>query len=145
MKRYRSRLATVLRVRHIHQDLARAELVRAGDAARAAASAAEAATDHYAAVRAELPVDDRVPSALALRQRVELAGRSAAAATAAAVHAGAARDTARTLYVEASARVTVIDNLEQRRRAEHAVAAQREEIAAIDDLVTARYVREARS
>lgn len=144
MKRYTFALEPVLRVRRIVEDQAKADLARTEqqrlEAERAAARREEA---H----RAAEPASGKLLAAASF-----LAAREQHERTAAALE-GAKRDSrAAALAAEASRRALVaargdviaLENLDDRRRDEHAKDAQREETVETDDLVTGRRRRERR-
>ena len=141
MKRYRFRLEQVLRVRRIEEEQAKASLVAANRHVTETEALLNAKIERYASITN--PVGTRsVNDFLTAR-----AGHEAAAA--AVVSAGAALDDARRGaedarhgWMLAASRVTALENLHARRRAEHAAEAEHEAAMEIDDLVTSRYGRQ---
>ncbi|HTW09111.1 MAG TPA: hypothetical protein VME46_16500 [Acidimicrobiales bacterium] len=162
MKRYEFNLAAALRVRKIHEDMAKSELHKARAAAAAAELVAQQSLAHFEQVRNRPTAP--VPGAEApgpadhanLRPKgpaqsepewMQQAERQMLAAQA-AMNARESLDAARTVavaamdkYMAATQAVAVLGHLDEHRREEHAAAAQREEMAAVDDMVTSRHVR----
>lgn len=137
MKRYQFSLATVLRARRAHEDLARADLMRAHQsAARAAAAVAESRAHYAAASSAAAGAEFR-----AHRELWVLAGQAVTGSenTEGESRAGVAAATER--FLAASQAVSALEHLDDRQRQEHAAQTQREEVAVIDDLVTSRHFR----
>lgn len=142
MKRYRFRLEQVQRVRRVQEDLAAAEL---GIAQRDEATAVLAEQARHAAVAARPRPRGAYGGAQLLTDRLvwdaELAAldRSAAERIAAGLRTAEQRDA----WLVASRRVKALDLLDERRREEHRVEADREEAARVDDLVAGRFRRHA--
>jgi flagellar export protein FliJ len=140
MKRYRFTLGSVLRVRKVEEDQA---IMQLAEAERARAVAAEASARRESAHRAALRQQHETTTTafLAHRERLERTA-NAVRSSHDAVHAAEAATVARRAAVAAaSAAVNALENLDERRRAEHALELQREEAAEIDDLVTGRHRR----
>lgn len=139
MRRYSFNLGTVLRARQLQQDVALGALQKARMAAAAAELAANTSLSHYEQLRG--PDDDNF---MAHRQRSELAAQAAVCAQ--DVLAGARATVAASMneYVVATQAVSVLEHLDDRRRKEHALAAQRQEVAEVDELVTNRHARQHR-
>lgn len=141
MKRYSFRLEPVLRVRRIEEDRAVLELANATRQLVAAQETLDRRVDRYGAVpvpQGPVPVDQL------LRMRARLDGVAASV-----VHAGVERlraeanvDTRRQLWSDAATRVAALERLDERRRAEHATEAQRQELVEVDDMVVARVGRQ---
>jgi flagellar protein FliJ len=133
VKRYRFRLETVLRVRRLEEDAARAGLLAANRAVAQACAGRDRALTHYRGLPAELG-----PSSTAdlrrNRQRAELAAAVLTARQAALDEA--AREVVRTRehWMEAVSRVKVLERLDQRRREEHRLEAERAETRFLDDV-----------
>lgn len=140
MKRYRFGLEPVLRVRRIQEDVARAGFVAANVELSGAEVLLDATLDRYTTMPQQ---PGPRPSAAWLVDRSGLE-RTAASVTAAVVAREAARlsmeDQRRSLQV-ARVRVTGLERLDGRHRAEHAVAARRDEDAEADEQVSARHGR----
>lgn len=141
MRRYRFRLESVLRLRRAEESRARDVLAAANAELRQALRARDAEARRYAAL----------PRSLGEMTLEQYLGEAAAAALAAATLAQARRVVsvaaarvaeAQLAWSSAAQRLAVLERLDERRRVEHAVEAQREEAAALDDLVTSRYVAE---
>lgn len=142
MTRYRFRLATVLRVRRMEEEAAKLDLRASNVALRQAVVARDEAEDRY---RAFASGGTAVASAAALhaeRLQAGLLAEQAAAAQRVAMERASAAALAQARWSKAAKRVAVIERLAARRRAEHAAAELRAEIALVDDLVTARYAAE---
>lgn len=142
MKRYRFRLEQVQRVRRVQEDLAAAAL---GAAQRVEADAAvHEAHRHDALARRERPAGRYEQGRLLAERAVwdaELADldRAVADRRAAAARTAECRDG----WLAASRRVKALDLLDERRREEHRLLADREEAARVDDLVAGRFRRQA--
>ena len=137
MKRYSFRLQPVLRVRRIEEERAVAALA---DATRGLASA-EAMLQRRLDRYAEVPVaSGPMPVEQLLRLRARQEGNAAAV-----VHAGTERLRAEAVvelrrqdWSQAAMKVGALERLDERRREEHAIEAQREELVEVDDMVVAR-------
>ena len=136
MRKYTFSLGTVLRARQLQEDMARASLQKAHLAAAAAELAANSSLAHYEQLKA--PSDDDF---MAHRQRSELAAQAAVGAQERL--AGARQTVAASMddYVAAAKAVSVLRHLDERRREEHALAGQREEVAEVDEAVNNRHAR----
>ena len=134
MKKYSFPLAAALRARQLQQDVARSELQKANLAADAAQLVAKASLEHYEQVRGGNDADF-----LAGRQQAGLAAGSLTDARLALAAARAAVDEAMARYLEAAKAVSVLEHLDERRRQEHRLDAQREEATVVDELVVARH------
>lgn len=140
MRRYQFALEPVLRVRRIQEDVARARLVAATVGLAGAETVLQASLERYAAPTREAGVRTSA---------TWLADRDVRARTAASVAAAsAARDAAeRTVVSErgslqaARSRVTGLERLDGRHRAEHAVLSRRDEDVEVDEQVSARHGR----
>lgn len=141
MRRFRFRLETVLRVRRVQEDLARAELMTANHAAHERAALVAARTAEYDA--RELPSGVHSYDTFAL-QTFRWDAAAGAVTTARAAHRDAMAVVAdrRRDWSEARARVAALERLEERRRADHALEVRRAEDRLVDDLVVARHRRE---
>lgn len=142
MKRYRFRLDTVLRVRQVEEERARGELALAHRRLAEADAVLEERIEHYGAVpqpTAPLPA----VSFLAARDRQEWAARSVVTAGTARIAADTTVAERRSEWAAAATRVSALERLDERRRAEHRIEAQRQEGLEVDDMVVARVVRRA--
>lgn len=128
MKRTTDRLATVLRVRRVQEQVAAGRLASA-EAARRAADAA--LVDRRAAV--PVPRTDR--------QVVELSWAAVDRARLVAASAVDAADRERATWSDAARRVKGLERLDERLRAEARVEELRRQAAVLDDLVTTRIGR----
>ncbi|MGC8625993.1 MAG: hypothetical protein ACP5VR_00315 [Acidimicrobiales bacterium] len=133
MKRYRFQLEAVLRARRVQEGVARAALVAANSAARAAELATKEALAHYQQV-AQKPGEDFMSD----RERATLAAKSFFQANESYRRAKAAAEAAVAQYLEARRHVAMLDRLDERQRAEHALAVQHEEAVLADELATNR-------
>jgi flagellar protein FliJ len=137
-RRYRFRLAAVLRVRQAEEEQAAEALRRANTRVRELL----AVRDEEAARYRSLAVASGPMTATELRQEravAALVADTVAAADQAAMTAAANAALAQVAWSEAARRVTVLERLDERRRAEHADDERRAEITEVDDLVTARH------
>ena len=144
MKRFRFRLAQVLHVRQVQEDQARFALLAANRDAQLAA----ARVDERLAEHASRRMPSGPQSYVDFERSVFLLDSSAGAVAAArASHREAlvVVDERRTEWTEARMRVAALERLETRRRAEHAIEAQRAEDQLVDDLVVARHARGVRA
>jgi len=143
VKRYAFRLASVLRVRRVQEDLAKADLVAANVRVLDARAVLEERIDHYDSLLEE---EDGLGAvslevALARRQRLNLAAAGVVRAVQSRHAAETRAEEARVRYLDAARAVSVLERLDQRRREEHRVEVDREETRAVDDLVVGRYGR----
>jgi flagellar biosynthesis chaperone FliJ len=140
MKRYQFRLETVLRVRRIEEER---ELVALASARRAAVAAERAAADCLAHYRSLSGTGQRSasPAFVATRGRLGLAADSVRDADAAHVRAVEAADVQRARWTESAQRVSSLERLDERGRADHDVEVRRDEDRVVDDLVTGRFGR----
>jgi flagellar FliJ protein len=143
MKRFHFRLDRVQRVRQIEEDRAAAALAAANGAVTAATRFRHEREEAYAAVPRE-PARTGVGRFLAARGLRDLAADAVQAAAAAELLAAETAAARRQDWSVAAARVSVLDNLEDRRRDEYGLESLRAETVTVDDLVTARHGRLAR-
>lgn len=146
MKRYRFPLGQVLRVRRIEEDRAAGELAAARLAERAEEERKAARLAACQAVASPPPpagagFPGGVGGFLAWRDRCDRAGSAAIAAAHAHREAIAQSERSRAGWAAAAMRVSALEHLDDRRRAEHRDAAERAETVAADDLVTSRWSR----
>jgi flagellar export protein FliJ len=142
VRRYRFRLAPVLRVRRAEEERARAELQLANREVFEAAATLEAREAHFRALPASTPHVS--PEELA-RER-DVASMAAAAVIAARHHLHDAHVRAAQraeAWHAASMRVKALDRLDERQRDEHAVEMARDEARTVDEMVMGRRLREA--
>ena len=138
MKRFRFRLEHVLRVRNVQEDMARAELLGANRAAHDAAARVEARLADYTT----RTIPRGAHSYEAFERALFLADTAAGAVKVArndyldaldVVHARRAD------WHDARRRVSALERLEDRRRAEHELEMRRAEDRLVDDMVVARF------
>ena len=136
MKRYKFRLEAVLRARRAEESVAQTNLLRANASVLAAEAATDRSSAHYREVR-ELPGLDFMVQ----RERATLAARALIGARESLGEARATREAAMLSYLGSARAVSVLERLDERRREEHAVAAQREDSLVVDEMVTSRHRR----
>ena len=140
MKKFRFRLESVLRVRRIQEDQARAGLLNANAAAREAAHVVDARVARYhelarpAGLQAEPEFEKTLFTLDAAAGAVDVAREQQ-------LHALATVAERRADWSDASMRVAALERLEDRQRAEHRVEVQRDADRTTDDLVVSRYAR----
>lgn len=137
MKRYRFRLEQVQRVRRVQEDLTAVALVAAR---RAEAATILAVQERRAALAARARPSGVIPATgLQADQTVWSAGLAALdAADAERLRAADAVAVERDRWLLASRRVRALELLDERRREEHRIAADREDAKRVDDLVAGR-------
>lgn len=137
MKRYSFRLADVLRVRRLQEDMARSGVLSARRAEDAAAQLTAQRESHYAG----LATSGHHQSAAAFLAWRAQAGHRADAVVMARNdrrEAGAATASAVDGWRTAHGRVEMLERLDERRREEHHVEVRRDEDATADELIVAR-------
>lgn len=140
MKRFRFRLAQVLRVRRLQEDQARFALLDANRQAHAAAARLEAGIATYR--QRALPIGAQ--SYDDFERNLFLLDSAAAAVVIAREEHRVALETVeerREVWMGARQRVAALERLESRRRDEHELEMRREEDRLVDDLVVARHGR----
>lgn len=142
MKRYEFRMAKVLRVRRLQEDAARAAVAAARAAEDAAVASLGESQAHYAA-RPGADATQPVNQFLAVHTRGEWRGQAVVQARVrrqmAADDTGVAVDG----WHVANRRVEGLERLDERRRSDYAVLTQRDEDAAVDEIMSARARRTA--
>ncbi len=133
MKRYRFNLEGVLRARRAQEGVARTAFALATSAARAAEAVARESLAHYEAVTSA-PGEDL----LAKQELGTLAARSLVEARASSEQAKGAAEDALSEYLVARQAVAMLERLDSGRRAEHALAVQREEALLADEMTANR-------
>jgi flagellar export protein FliJ len=143
MKKYRFRLEQVLRVRRLEEERARAAVLVAR---READVSAGRVRDRIAAYHSFEPAAGPVASARLLADRALHTLRADAVEVARGREAEAWKVVADRLQVWSGAaqKVAALERLDERRRADHALAARREDDLVVDDLVTVRFARQER-
>ncbi|MGQ0825062.1 MAG: hypothetical protein ACT4OX_08565 [Actinomycetota bacterium] len=138
MKKFKFRLDNVQRVRQVQEDQARFALMQANRAAHETAARVDARLHAYLAMPR---VIEPMTHTDFERMRFELEA-AATAVEAARIEHREALDVIDERHVEwlaAKQRVSALERLENRRRAEHAIDLRRGEDRLIDDLVVARH------
>jgi flagellar export protein FliJ len=143
VKRYRFRLEPVLHVRRTERDFAAAGVQVAQSTARAEETvlterdrAYAASLDHGGARSAAAFLGEQAHRAALAAAVLDSRRRVAVAAEAV--------EQARGVLALAATKVSALERLDERQRAEHTAAARREEDLVVDDLVVARFGRNAR-
>ena len=140
MKRFQFRLQSVLRVRRIQEDLARARLLNANAGAREAERVVDARVARYHDLDRPAGTQHE-PEFARTWFTLDAAAGAVDVAREQQIQAVARVTERRTEWSEASMRVAALERLEERQRAEHAIEVQRDEDRVVDDLVVSRYVR----
>ena len=140
MKRYAFRLEAVLRARRAAESVAQANLLRANASVLAAEAAADRSSAHYREVQTLPGLGFMVH-----RERATLAARALIGARESLSEARATREAAMLSYLGSARAVSVLERLDRRRREEHAMAARREDILVVDEIVTNRHRGKGRS
>ncbi|MDA8291442.1 MAG: hypothetical protein M0Z33_07185 [Actinomycetota bacterium] len=141
MRRYVFRLASVLRLRRAEEEQARERLQLANTRLRERILARDAEAARYRALVARAPAED----ADGLRTEMHTASLAAATVDAARRSVATAASDVALAQIEwqvAARRVEILERLDDRRRMEHLAEEGRAEVAVVDDLVTARFVRD---
>jgi flagellar export protein FliJ len=141
VKRYDFRLEAVRRVRRLQEEQARADLRRMSLAVTSAEQQLVAMGERYAAVtaaRAGGQGPQSTEAFLAGLARHQLAADTVTAARDAVRAAGDELDQARAAWQQAAGRVTALDKLDERLRAEHALAAARQQDAEATEAARSR-------
>ncbi len=141
MKRYRFPLHTVLRVRQSEEDLASASLLQANNQVRASTEALNETVRRH---EQRPPPAGAVDSSTFAMRQARAAWSAAAVRQAEQAHAAAeARaDEARVQWQDAARKVKALERLDERRRAEHHLLAERAGERETDDIVVGRHGRE---
>jgi len=138
MKRYRFRLEQVARIKRLEEDQARYDLAHCNAVLGRDREALSSEQSRYAS----LPVHVGTMSADSLKNEMAVGALCAATLLEAERRVDSSEAlvrTARSVWVERHRGVAVLKRLDERRRIEHDLDAQREEAAAIDDIVTGRW------
>lgn len=142
MKRYRFRLATVLRVRRMEEETAKLELRTANLALRQAVAARDLVDERYRAYASDRTAITSAAELQAERLEAGLLAEQLAKAQRIAIERATAAALAQARWSRAAKRVAVIERLDARRRSEYVAEELRAEVALVDDLVTSRYASE---
>lgn len=140
MKKYTFSLSKVLRVRRIQEEQAAAQLA-AARATAAAATERELGAAHALASRCARGGLQPAASFLAWTESVMLAGEALSDARAEVQAADEVLETRRDEWSSAAARVSALENLDERGRDAHKLESRREETKITDDIVTVRWER----
>jgi flagellar export protein FliJ len=144
LKKFRFRLDSVLRVRRIQEEQAKARLLTANALAREAERVVDARLVHY--YELQRPAGVQVEPLFARTWgHLDTAADAVDVAREQRIAALAAVAERRAEWTDASMRVAALERLEARQRAEHAVEVQRDEDRLTDDLVVSRYTRNKRN
>src|SRR4051812_4956707 len=141
MKRFKFRLHSVLRVRRIQEDQARARLLTANVAAQQAGLVVDARVARYHDLDRPAGLQHE-PDFARTWFSLDAAAGAIDVAREQQIEALAQVASRRSEWSEASMRVAALERLEERQRALHAIEAQRDEARTTDDLVVSRYSRE---
>jgi flagellar protein FliJ len=140
MKKFTFRLGSVLRVRRIQEEQAKARLLTANAAAREAERTVDARLARYYDM--QRPVGVQVEPQFARTWfNLDTAADAVDVAREQRIAALAVVAERRAEWTDASMRVAALERLEDRQRAEHAVEVQRDNDRLTDDLVVSRYAR----
>jgi flagellar protein FliJ len=137
MKRYAFRLDTVLRVRRVQEEQARAGLMRAQALVSEAEIHADDRRNAYTDA-SEINMRGSVDELLAARAHHERLGEAVVRADAAVDAAQTALDHQHHVWTRSRTRVKSLEQLDDRRREEHRVEIDRAVEQELDDLVRAR-------
>jgi len=137
MKKYRFPLATVLRVRKIEEERAKAELLRANRETQEATLVLDNRTRHLRALPSAAE-QDAAPELHDLHHRGMIAAASASFAASAVIARQAAAAARRSEWADAQMRVAALERLDERMQTHHQLEASRAEQNVVDDLVAAR-------
>jgi flagellar export protein FliJ len=140
LKRFSFRLDSVLRVRRIQEEQAKARLLTANAAAREAERVVDARVERYYAMQRPEGVQVE-PQFARTWFHLDNAADAVDVARDQRITALAAVTERRAEWTEASMRVAALERLEERQRAEHAIEVQRDTDRLTDDLVVSRYTR----
>lgn len=138
MKRYRFNLEAALRARRAQEDVARQRLAEVNHTVQKAWAAHRLAQDAYRAVTVSAAPVERDGFLAARAHEMRMADAVERARRTAVEHEVAAA-TLYAVWVEAGKRVASLERLDSRRRAEWQAGVQRDEAAAIDDVVASRW------
>lgn len=140
MKKYTFSLSKVLRVRRIQEEQAAAQLA-AARATAAAATEKELGAAHALASRCARGGLQPAASFLAWTETVMLAGEALSDARVEVQAADEELETRRDEWSSAAARVSALENLDERGREAHHLEGRREETKIADDIVVTRWDR----
>ena len=146
MKKYKFRLASVLRVRRIQEDQAKAAALLANQRVALARTVLNARKDHYNSYVAQTAQQAALMSSasdyLAFRAMQKLAAEGIAFAEVNLTVTEEVAEERRTEWVERRQKVQTLERLDERRREEHRVEADREYAKEVDDIVVTQFRRQ---
>jgi flagellar export protein FliJ len=140
MRKYRFQLEPVLRVRTVQEDLARAALAQANHRVVNADAVLAARASRYSSMAMASGMRGTTQF-LSDRFVHEMAARSVRDAEAARRQAEQEAAERREAWSQAAKEVSVLERLDERRRAEHALESARQADAEVDDIVVSRFGR----
>ena len=140
MRKYRFQLEPVLRVRTVQEDLARAALAQANHRVVNADALLAARASRYSSMAMASGMRSTTEF-LSNRFVHEMAARSVRDAEAARRQAEEEAAERREAWSQAAKEVSVLERLDERRRAEHALESARQADAEVDDIVVSRFGR----
>jgi flagellar protein FliJ len=143
MKRYQFRLASVLRVRRIQEEQARAELLAANQSVRTAHLHLASRVGHLESLPKSVAVAS-TPTFLANHARLASVASSISLARIAKQVAEEAATEKRLAWQVTAQRVESLERLDDRARTEHGLETQRAADQEVDDLVVSRFRRDER-
>ncbi|HEY7135162.1 MAG TPA: hypothetical protein VIB48_08850 [Acidimicrobiia bacterium] len=141
MKRYQFRLASVLRVRRIQEEQARAELLAANQSVRTAHLHLASRVGHLESLPKSAAVAS-TPAFLANQARLASVASSISLARIAKQVADEAATEKRLAWQVTAQRVESLERLDDRARTDHALETQRAVDQEVDDLVVSRFRRD---
>ncbi len=137
MKRYAFRMAKVLRVRELQEELARAGVATARAHEQRAQAAFDASVEHYSSLAGAL-APQSAASFLGLRYQASFRASAVGVAKGNRRVAADATASAVATWHDSNRRVDALERLDERRREEYGVELRRYEDAAVDEIVVAR-------
>ena len=140
MRKYRFQLEPVLRVRTVQEDLARAALAQANHRVVNADAILAARASRYSSMAMASGMRSTTEF-LSNRFVHEMAARSVRDAEADRRQAEQEAAERREAWSHAAKEVSVLERLDERRRAEHALESARQADAEVDDIVVSRFGR----
>lgn len=145
MKKYEFRLASVLRVRRIQEEQAKAAVLLANSKVALAKTVVQARKDHYSNYLARQAQQRSLLSSVgeykAYRNMGKLAAEGIAFSEIQLHEAEEVADVRRTEWAERKQRVQMLERLDDRRREEYRLDLEREMAKEVDDIVVSRFGR----
>jgi len=142
MKKYSFALEQVRRVRRAEEDLAKGHLLSANNEVTQAIAATEARMERYSQVSDPAMGSTGVDAFMRSRYFTGLAGQAVTVSLQSQAAAELQADERRADWRNAATKVKALDRLDERRRVEHQLEADREAEKEVDDIVTGRYMRQ---